>query len=138
MALGFRMTCGAVIVVSLMATCGAAAARSDDVVARYENATHCHRVASRVGGDLEQQGRQSSATLMLFRTVLFDKVRRGIRELHAARVSAGRGEVISARNEDDIRADVDRIQAQGEAALHAELRRCWTLFDDRPVPDDLI
>lgn len=45
---------------------------------------------------------------------------------------------VSARGAADTRAGVDAIRGQGDAALHAELRRCWTPFNDQPVPDDLI
>lgn len=105
-------------------------AQSSDVVTRYENAAHCDHVARGVIRDLEQQGGRPSALLTAFKATLFGANMRGIREVADAGVRA--------RGVADIRAGAEAIRAQGDAALHAELRRCWTLFSDQPVPDDLI
>lgn len=113
-----------------LAAAGAVQARSNDVVTRYENAAHCDHVARGVIRDLEQQGGRPSARLTAFKAVVFGANMRGIREVAEAGARA--------RSVADIRAGAEAIRAQGDAALHAELRRCWTLFSDQPVPDDLI
>lgn len=106
------------------------AASTDEAVTRAENAAHCDLVARGVIRDLEQRGRRPSARLTAFKATVFGANMRGIREV--AQAGASR------RSAADTRAGVDAIREQGEAALHAELRRCWTLFSEQPVPDDLI
>ncbi|HRE44905.1 MAG TPA: hypothetical protein PKY87_13185 [Terricaulis sp.] len=107
-------------------------AQAKEATAQYDTPIYCASIVRAATNDMQAQGRPISPRLTAFRAVLLGAQMRAIRERASAAPDArGRGAA-------EINADAQAVRAQGEAALHAEVRRCWQLTDGSLAPDDLL
>lgn len=113
-------------------------ASREDVIYR------CFLVTSRAQAGIQKAGQAPSRTLKLFAATRSDAYTQTIRDRHNAQMANlnlpphDRRPVAPPVDTKAIDAEVDALAVKGNDALHAELRRCWTIFNDRPVPADLI